>query len=57
MIVTASAGRAAVTTDIRIECSADHTPVPAAFFRGRRGRALHLKLCILFARATSEITP
>ena len=25
-------------------------------FRGRRGRALHLKLCILFARATSKIT-
>ena len=25
-------------------------------FRGRRGRALNLKLCILFARATSETT-
>ena len=25
-------------------------------FRGRRGRALHLKLCILFARAMSETT-
>ena len=25
-------------------------------FRGSRGRALHLKLCILFAHATSEIT-
>ena len=40
--------------DIHIELSAD--TCLCGLFRGRRwGRALHLKLCILFAHATREV--
>ena len=46
--VTAPTGRVAVTNG-----SADRSLRP---FRGPRGRTLHMKLCILFARATSKVT-
>ena len=41
-------------TDISIECSACNYLY--CLFRSSRGRALQRKLCILFARAMSEIT-